>query len=219
MRDRSSPLSAGEIAELDWDKMDGLLPAIVQDRGSGRVLMVGYMNREALEATLASRLATFFSRSKGRLWQKGETSGNVLNVEAVFADCDNDALLVVADAQGPTCHRGSSSCFGEQESLGPGWLSDLRRIVKERARSGDETSYTRRLLAQGTGRLAQKVGEEGVEVALAAVSRSSAECAEELADLIYHVTVLMESLDIGWDQVIDVLKQRHMLATSRTASS
>jgi len=199
--------------------MGGLIPAIVQDHRSGRVLMVGYMNAEALQATLSTGLATFFSRSRKRLWQKGETSGNHLRVESVFADCDNDALLVLATPTGPTCHTGTASCFGDEVSNGPGFLAELSQIVQDRAHSNDEASYTRRLLAAGTGRIAQKVGEEGVEVALAAVSRPANECAEEFADLIYHATVLMESLGLGWDQVMSVLKRRHASARNFTAAS
>lgn len=171
--------------------------------------MLGYMNREALDATLDVGLATFFSRSKQRLWQKGETSGNRLHVRAVFADCDDDALLVLADAEGPTCHTGTISCFGNEAIEGPGWMAELSAIVGERATSGDETSYTRRLLGEGPLRIAQKVGEEGVEVALAAVTRDSHGCAEELADLLYHLTVLMQSLGLGWDEVIALLRARH----------
>jgi phosphoribosyl-ATP pyrophosphohydrolase/phosphoribosyl-AMP cyclohydrolase len=219
MRDRNTPLSAADISWLAWDKMEGLLPAIVEDPRSGRTLMLGYMDREALAATLETGLATFFSRSKKRLWQKGETSGNHLQVEAVFADCDDDALLVCAVPNGPTCHTGTASCFGDQALVGPGCLAELSAIVRDRAASDDRASYTRRLLSEGTGRIAQKVGEEGVEVALAAVSRPAEECAEELADLLYHVIVLMESLGLGWDDVIAVLKARHASASSSTASS
>jgi phosphoribosyl-AMP cyclohydrolase / phosphoribosyl-ATP pyrophosphohydrolase len=215
MRDRNAPLTAEEIAGLNWEKMDGLLPAIVQDRRSGRALMLGYMNREALDATLQSGLATFFSRSKQRLWQKGETSGNRLHVAGVFADCDSDALLVVADPDGPTCHTGTTSCFGDEASDGPGWLADLSAIVHQRAGSGDDKSYTRRLLAEGIPRIAQKVGEEGVEVALAAVTRDSAGCSEEIADLLYHLTVLMEALGLGWEAVVTVLRSRHALKPPR----
>lgn len=218
MRDRSAPLSIDEIGDLAWEKMDGLLPAVVQDCGSGEVLMLGYMNREALEASLSNGLATFFSRSRGRLWQKGETSGNRLNVRSIFADCDGDALLVLAVPQGPTCHTGTRSCFADGHAEGPSWLGELSAIVHERARSGDEGSYTRRLLEEGTGRIAQKVGEEGVELAIAAVSRPLDECTDELADLLYHVTVLMEALQISWDEVIKVLKTRHSSARSATAS-
>ena len=215
MRDRNAPLTAEEIAGLDWEKMDGLLPAIVQDRRSGRALMLGYMNREALDATLQSGLATFFSRSKQRLWQKGETSGNRLHVAGVFADCDSDALLVVADPDGPTCHTGTTSCFGDDASDGPGWLADLSAIVHQRAGAGDDKSYTLRLLAKGIPHIAQKIGEEGVEVALAAVTRDSAGCSEEIADLLYHVTVLMEALGLGWETVVTVLRSRHALKPPR----
>lgn len=209
MRDRNAPLTADDIAGLDWDKMDGLLPAIVQDQRSGRVLMLGYMSREALDATLQTGLVTFFSRSKQRLWQKGETSGNRLHVCDVFTDCDSDALLVLADPEGPTCHTGTVSCFGDEASGGPGWLADLAAIVHQRAGSADEKSYTRRLLTEGLPRIAQKVGEEGVEVALAAVTRDGDGCTEEIADLLYHLTVLMEALGVDWDEVIAVLRSRH----------
>jgi phosphoribosyl-ATP pyrophosphohydrolase/phosphoribosyl-AMP cyclohydrolase len=208
MRDRNAPLTEADIAGLAWEKMDGLLPAAVQDRGTGELLMLGYMDRDALAATLSTGFATFFSRSKGRLWQKGETSGNRLRVASVHEDCDGDALLVRADPEGPTCHLGTQSCFGGGAE-GPGWLAELSRIVAHRAAAGDEASYTARLLAEGPARIAQKVGEEGVEVALAAVTRDAAGCAEETADLLYHLTVLMEARGFGWEDVIGVLRQRH----------
>lgn len=219
MRDRSAPLSAGGNASLAWKKMNGLLPAIVQDRGTGRVLMLGYMNEESLEATLNSGLATFFSRSKQRLWQKGETSGHHLHVHSVFADCDEDTLLLLVDPNGPACHTGALSCFGNATTAGPAWLGELSAIVEERQRAGDPSSYTRRLLEEGRGRIAQKVGEEGLEVALAAVSRSADECAEELADLLFHVVVLMQSLGLSWDQIMAVLRARHSAASNSTAAS
>jgi phosphoribosyl-ATP pyrophosphohydrolase/phosphoribosyl-AMP cyclohydrolase len=209
MRDRNAPLSAEDAAGLAWDKMEGLLPAVVQDARSGRVLMLGYMDREALAATLSGGFATFYSRSKQRLWMKGETSGNRLAVRAVFEDCDGDALLVLAEPEGPTCHLGSASCFGGEGPAGPAWLAELARVVQARAASGDEESYTRRLLAEGPARIAQKVGEEGVEVALAAVTRDAAGCAEETADLVYHLAVLMEARGFGWDDVVAVLRRRH----------
>jgi len=212
MRDRNAPLTPADLDELAWDKMDGLLPVVVQERVSGRVLMVGYMNQEALAATLGSGLATFFSRSKGRLWQKGETSGNRLLVSLVFADCDDDALLVPAGAEGPTCHTGSVSCFGDHAIEGPGWLGELSAIIEERAGSGDDRSYTRQLLQSGTARIAQKVGEEGVEVALAAVTGDPEDCAAEAADLLYHLAVLMKDRGFGWDDVLGVLKSRHAAA-------
>jgi phosphoribosyl-ATP pyrophosphohydrolase/phosphoribosyl-AMP cyclohydrolase len=217
MRDRNAPLTVGEIDSLAWDKMDGLLPAAVQDRSTGRLLMLGYMNREALEATLASGFVTFFSRSKQRLWQKGESSGNVLRLASLHEDCDGDALLVLADPVGPTCHLGTTSCFGGQPE-GPSWLAELSRIVAERAASGDESSYTRKLIDRGVERIAQKIGEEGTEVALAAVTRDATGCAEEIADLLYHIAVLMEVRDFSWDDVMTVLKSRHS-DRSATASS
>lgn len=218
MRDRNAPLSAIDIDALVWGKMDGLLPAAVQDRRSGRLLMLGYMNPEALAATLETGLVTFFSRSKQRLWQKGESSGNVLRLVSVHEDCDRDALLVIADPAGPTCHLGTTSCFGG-EPAGPGWLVELSSIISERASSGGESSYTRKLLDAGLERIAQKIGEEGTEVALAAVTRDASGCAEEAADLIYHLAVLMEAKGFGWDQVVAVLKQRHAARASNSTTS
>lgn len=208
MRDRCSPLTADALDGLAWGKMDGLLPAVVQDASSGRLLMLGYMNRTALEQTLASGSVTFWSRSRDRLWTKGESSGNRLRLRAVHEDCDADALLVLAEPQGPTCHEGTVSCFGGEPG-GPGWLAELSRVVAERAAAPAEGSYTRRLLDEGVGRIAQKVGEEGLEVALAAVSRPRGEVTEELADLVYHLVVLMQAQGIGWDEVVGVLRDRH----------
>jgi phosphoribosyl-ATP pyrophosphohydrolase/phosphoribosyl-AMP cyclohydrolase len=219
MRDRNTPLTPGDLEGLAWTKMDGLLPAVVQDPATGAVLMLGYMDRAALEATLASGLVTFFSRSKRRLWTKGETSGNRLRAAAVHADCDSDALLVLARPEGPTCHLGTPSCFA-LEPEGAGWLAVLAGIVAERAAAPPERSYTARLIASGPARIAQKIGEEGVEVALAAVTRDSAGCAEEIADLVYHLNVLMESRGLGWADVTAILRARHQAAeTASTASS
>ncbi len=219
MRDRNAPVSASDIDTLAWHKMDGLLPAVVQDRRSGRLLMLGYMDREALAATIDTGLVTFYSRSKQRLWPKGESSGHVLRLVSVHEDCDRDALLVIADPEGPTCHLGTASCFGG-EPEGPGWLAELSSIIAERAAVGDESSYTRTLLDAGMERIAQKIGEEGTEVALAAVTRDASGCAQEAADLLYHLAVLMEAKGFGWDDVVAVLKQRHSArASSPTASS
>jgi phosphoribosyl-ATP pyrophosphohydrolase/phosphoribosyl-AMP cyclohydrolase len=209
MRDRNAPLTEAHIDTLAWDKMGGLLPAAVQDRRTGELLMLGYMNREALAATLATGFATFFSRSRGRLWQKGETSGNRLHVRDVREDCDGDALLLRADPEGPTCHLGTPSCFGGKGAEGPGWLAELSRVVASRAASGGEESYTAKLLRHGLPRIAQKVGEEGVEVALAAVTRDAAGCAEEVADLLYHLSVLMQARGFSWEDVIAILRERH----------
>lgn len=208
MRDRSAQLTAADIATLDWEKMGGLVPAVVQDRQTGEVLMVAYMNSDALAATLESGFATFFSRSRQRLWQKGETSGNRLAVAGVFVDCDSDALLLLAEPSGPVCHLGTQSCF-EAPQPSAAWLAQLSKIVGDRARSGDPGSYTRKLLDEGTGRIAQKIGEEGVELALAAVTREARGCVEEAADLIYHLSVLMEARGFTWDQVIACLRERH----------
>jgi phosphoribosyl-ATP pyrophosphohydrolase/phosphoribosyl-AMP cyclohydrolase len=209
MRDRNTPLNQDGSAALAWEKMDGLLPAAVQDRRSGRLLMLGYMDRDALAATLSSGFATFYSRSRQRLWQKGETSGNRLRVASVHEDCDSDALLVLAEPEGPTCHLGTKSCFGGEGGEGPGWLAELSSVVAARAAAPSEASYTSRLLAEGLPKIAQKVGEEGVEVALAAVTRDTDGCAEEIADLLYHLAVLMEARGFGWEEVVAVLKQRH----------
>jgi phosphoribosyl-ATP pyrophosphohydrolase/phosphoribosyl-AMP cyclohydrolase len=209
MRDRNAPLTATDIAGLDWAKGGGLIPTVVQDAATAQVLMLGYMSAEALDATLESGFVTFFSRSKGRLWRKGETSGHTLVLVAVHADCDDDALLVLAEPTGPTCHLGTPSCFTEGGAKGIGWLGQLARIVRERRGAPAESSYTAHLLAEGANRVAQKVGEEGVEVALAAVSRDREACISETADLVYHLTVLMEAREFGWEDVAAVLAERH----------
>jgi phosphoribosyl-AMP cyclohydrolase / phosphoribosyl-ATP pyrophosphohydrolase len=208
MRDRNAPLTPGDLDNVAWDKMDGMLPAVVQDRRSGLVLMLGYMNRDALSATLESGFVTFYSRSKQRLWQKGETSGNRLRLIDARSDCDDDALLLIADPEGPTCHTGAQSCFANEIS-GPGWLGELSRIVASRAEAGGEKSYTARLLKEGLPKIAQKVGEEGVEVALAAVTRENDGLAEEAADLLYHLSVLMQAKGLSWEDVTSVLRGRH----------
>jgi len=209
MRDRSAPLTEADLSALDWQKMDGLLPAIVQDAATLQPLMLGYMNRDALAASLESGFATFFSRSKGRLWCKGETSGHHLAVKAIFADCDDDSLLVLAEPAGPTCHLGTTSCFGEANAPGIGWLEQLARIVHQRGGEDAAVSYTARLLGEGPTRIAQKVGEEGVELALAGAAGTREACIEEAADLIYHVSVLMEARGFGWTDVTETLRRRH----------
>ena len=202
----------------DWAKMDGLLPAIVQDAASGEVRMLGYMDRAALEATLRDQLVTFHSRSRGGPWRKGETSGNVLKLIEIKLDCDRDALLIVATPVGPTCHTGTSSCFGEDLAPGTGFIATLAGRIAERAHADPSSSYTARLIAQGIKRIAQKVGEEGIEVALAATAGDAGELTSEAADLVYHLTVLLEASDTSWSAVIDELKRRHS-ASSATASS
>ena len=178
--------------ELAWQKMDNLLPAIIQDSATGAVLMQGFMNQEALKVTLESGNATFFSRSKQRLWMKGESSGNVLAVKQVLADCDQDSILIAAVPHGPTCHLGNHSCFPEEKLSQQNFLSYLERFIGERKNDPVEESYTARLLARGTTKVAQKVGEEGVEVALAAVAETKEDLLGECADLFYHTLVLLE---------------------------
>ena len=199
---------------LDWAKGDGLIPVIVQDR-AGLVRMLGYMNREALEATLASDFVTFFSRSKKRLWVKGDSSGNRLRLIDLAADCDNDALLVRADPEGPTCHTGTASCFPTSPPFFP---SGLEAIIRSRASADPATSYTARLAGDGVKRMAQKVGEEGVEVALAAVQGDRDELLGEAADLAFHLTLLLQAKGLSWDDISVELERRH-LDRSATASS
>ncbi len=208
MRNRNAPLSAADLDACDWAKGGGLIPAIVQDAETLQVLMLGYVDREALAATLADGLVTFFSRSRGVQWRKGETSGNTLALRAAYLDCDNDTILMLAEPRGPTCHLGTASCFAESGAGGVGVLGQLARTVRARAEAGEADSYTVKLLQAGVGRVAQKVGEEGVEVALAAVTRDADGCAEEVADLVYHLTVLMQARGFGWDQVAAKLAER-----------
>ena len=191
---------------LDWAKGDGLLPAVVQDADSLRVLMLGYMNAEALAATRASGHVTFFSRSKQRLWTKGESSGHFLDLVDVRADCDDDTLLVLARPHGPTCHLGRASCFPEAPG---GFLVELDALVAQRERERPQGSYTTKLFEAGTRRIAQKVGEEGVETALAAVAQDDAALLGESADLLYHLTVLLRSRGLSLDDAIAVLRDRH----------
>ena len=213
MRDRNAPLTRADLPGLAWDKVGGLLPAVVQDADAGQVLMLGYMNREALEASLESGSVTFFSRSKGRLWTKGETSGNRLSLRTVHSDCDGDALLVRAVPEGPTCHLGTPSCFTDTGPTGIGWLGQLGRIVEQRAAADPDSSYTARLLAKGPVRIAQKIGEEGVEVALAGAVGDRDGCISETADLLYHLSVLMQARGFGWDDVAAELEKRHQPAS------
>lgn len=194
---------------LDWAKMDGLIPAVVQDAASGEVRMLGYMDRAALEATIADRLVTFHSRSRGGPWRKGETSGNLLDVVGIRMDCDRDALLILANPRGPTCHTGSDSCFGDDGAPGVGFIGSLERVIASRASADPATSYTAKLLAEGPARAAQKVGEEGVETALAGRCGDDAELTSEAADLVYHLTVLLKARGLAWTDIIAELKKRH----------
>jgi len=195
--------------ELAWDKMDNLLPAIIQDAATGAVLMQGFMNKEALNATLTSGKATFFSRSKQRLWMKGESSNNTLDVKQVLADCDKDCLLIAANPNGPTCHLNTTSCFPEEKLSQQNFLSHLERFVDKRAQDSIEESYTAKLLSRGTNKVAQKVGEEGVEVVIAALAETKEEFLGECADLFYHTLVLLKDQKVELSEVMDVLQARH----------
>ena len=202
-------------AELDWAKSDGLIPAIIQDVATRQVLMLGYMNTEALEQTIETGKVHFYSRSKQRLWKKGETSGNTFKLVEISRDCDSDALLVEVKPKGPACHEGTVSCFGDDPGPGLGFLAHLRAIIKKRRKEKPKNSYVGDLLARAPKKPAQKVGEEGVEVAMAAVSESKSELAGEAADLIFHLMVLLESRDLSLDDVVAVLRKRHAVRAQK----
>jgi len=209
--DRVAAAAATDIAndpwqKLDWSKQSGLAPAIIQDADNGRVLMLGYMNREALAFTQATGKVTFFSRSKQRLWTKGESSGHFLQLVSIEPDCDNDSLLIQARPQGPTCHLQRASCF----AAAPGnFLADLDQLIASRERERPESSYTTRLFESGLRRIAQKVGEEGVETSLAAVVEDDASLLGETADLLYHLLVLLRARGLSLADALRVLEQRH----------
>ncbi|WP_017445256.1 bifunctional phosphoribosyl-AMP cyclohydrolase/phosphoribosyl-ATP diphosphatase HisIE [Gayadomonas joobiniege] len=194
---------------LAWEKGDGLLPLIVQDSMSGKILMQGYANQAALEKTFASQLVTFYSRSKDRLWTKGEESGNHLQLVELSTDCDKDSLIALADPKGPTCHLGTETCWDKDAQPEISFLTDLERLIASRKGADADSSYTARLYAKGVKRISQKVGEEGVEVALAATAGDKEELVNESADLLYHLTVLLQSMDLELKDVIQILKQRH----------
>lgn len=212
-------MNEATLQRLDWQKGDGLLPAVVQDALDGRVLMLGYMNEAALRRTLAEGRVTFFSRSRNQLWTKGETSGHFLHVVQVSADCDADTLLVLAHPVGPTCHKGTPTCFAEAQDPAVSriaFLGNLQATIARRIADNPDGSYTARLYASGVGRIAQKVGEEGVETALAAVTRDDAELVGESADLLYHLLVLLKSRNLTLEHVVDELASRHGARTSAT---
>jgi phosphoribosyl-ATP pyrophosphohydrolase/phosphoribosyl-AMP cyclohydrolase len=201
-----------KIEELAWKKMNGLIPAIVQDAFDGRVLMQGFVNRDALEASLETGKVTFWSRSREELWTKGETSGNTLDLVDIHPDCDGDSLLIRARPEGPTCHNGADTCIDDEEGkVMPelAFLAQLESVIAQRYDHRPEGSYTTSLLDTGIKRIAQKVGEEGVETALAAVAGEDDELLNESADLLYHLLVLLCSRQIELGSLVDVLKSRH----------
>ena len=195
---------------VDWKKGGGLVPAIVQHAVTGRILMLGYMNATALAETQASELVTFYSRSRNCLWTKGETSGNTLKLRNIELDCDGDTLLVQATPTGPTCHLEKSSCFDRDAELpGFGFVGQLETIIKDRMKDQPSESYTAQLMNAGVQRIAQKIGEEGVEVALAATKGDRQEIISEAADLIYHVLVLLNHQGLSFADVAQQLETRH----------
>lgn len=197
------------IDKLNFGKLNGLVPAIVQDASTSQVLMVGFMNRNAVAMTIEKRLVIFWSRTKSRLWQKGETSGNTIAVVSMSIDCDGDALLIKAEPAGPVCHTGTFTCFGEaQQKPRSSTIDKLEEIIRDRASRLPGESYTASLLQQGTGRIAQKVGEEAIETVVAAMQKNREAVKEESADLLYHLLVLLQDQGISMSDVSGVLKKR-----------
>ena len=202
-------MTAFNPSNLDWEKINGLMPAIIQDNQTGQVLMLGYMNQEALRVTCETGQVTFYSRTKKRLWMKGETSGNVLRVIQILADCDGDTLLILAEIKGPCCHLNRLSCFGTYSAAFAA-LFQLEEVILSRYQERPSQHYTTQLFDQGLKRIAQKVGEEGVEVALAASCGDKSETLNEAADLLYHLLVLLVAKQISLNEVNLLLKQRQM---------
>ena len=196
--------------QLDFEKQGGLIPAVIQDAKSDKVLMLGYMNQEALEKTEKEGVVTFFSRSKQRLWTKGETSDNFLHVVEILKDCDEDTLLIKVNPAGPTCHTGADTCWNEVNAPGQaGWLNYLKAVIRERKNNPSEKSYTASLFEKGTNKIAQKVGEEAVELVIEAMDNNNDLFKGEAADLLFHYLVLLEQRGIDFDEIIDVLRKRH----------
>ena len=201
------------VEKPDFEKMpDALIPAVVQDVHTGVVLMLGYMNAEALEQTQETGLVTFFSRSKQRLWTKGESSGHTLTLREIRLDCDRDTLLIKAEPKGPVCHTGADTCWGESNELA-GFLNALEHIIQQRRATGPEGSYTARLFESGVAKIAQKVGEEAVETVIEALGTDRERLLNETADLLYHLLVLLAAKDVRLSEVEQVLKQRHVQAS------
>ena len=194
---------------LNFDKQGGLIPAIIQDAQTDKVLMLGYMNAEAFEKTKSEKIVTFFSRSKNRLWTKGETSGNFLHVTQVLIDCDADTILIKANPQGPTCHTGADTCFNESNEGQASFLNHLKNVIRDRKQNPNEASYTTSLFKKGTNKIAQKVGEEAVELVIEAMDTNDGLFKDEAADLLFHYLVLLEQRGIDFDEIIGVLRERH----------
>lgn len=198
-----------EIKQVDFDKNSGLIPAIIQDAQTAKVLMMGYMNEEALSLTLSTKKVTFFSRSKQRLWTKGESSNNYLNLVSASIDCDNDTLLLQVNPEGPTCHTGSDTCWNDENKNDVVFLNYLTKVIAERRQLLPEESYVARLFSKGINKVAQKVGEEAVEVVIEAKDDNDELFLEESADLLFHYMMLLEAKGFTLKEVISVLKLRH----------
>lgn len=197
--------------QLNFEKSpDGLIPAVVQDHETGKVLMLGYMNEESLAKTEAEKVVTFFSRSKQRLWTKGETSGNFLHVKSILADCDQDTILIKAQPVGPTCHTGADTCFYERNEGKASFLNYLQKqIIRDRKNNPSEASYTSKLFKRGVNKIAQKVGEEAVELVIEAKDNNDDLFKGEAADLLFHYLILLEQRGMDLDDIVEVLKERH----------
>jgi phosphoribosyl-ATP pyrophosphohydrolase/phosphoribosyl-AMP cyclohydrolase len=203
-------MTPGEINQIDFSKIGGLIPVVIQDQLSLSVLMVGYMNREAVQQTIETRRVTFFSRSRQCLWIKGETSGNTLDLVSITPDCDRDCLLIVANPAGPVCHTGSATCFGDLE---PGIIRTLETMIA--TRTDTETSYIARLKSSGARKIAQKIGEEGVETALALTNEDADAVRREAADLVFHLLVGLNARGLNFDDVLDELTVRRRNAPEK----
>lgn len=195
--------------KIDFKKMNGLVPAIVQDALTNKVLMLGYMNEEAYQKTLVSKQVTFFSRRRNEIWTKGETSGNYLDLVDITLDCDADTILVKANPTGPVCHTGKDTCFDEVNKTGLEFLNHLDALIADRKKNMPEDSYTTTLFKKGLKKISQKVGEEATEVVIDAIAKDKDRLLEESADLVYHLLVLLNFFDLNIVDVINVLESRH----------
>lgn len=204
-----SSINTDIINEIDFKKQDGLVPAIIQDIRTGTVLMLGFMNEESLKKTFETGKVTFFSRSKNRLWTKGEESGNFLNLKSIKSDCDNDTLLIKVEPAGPVCHKGTDNCWGESNKEQFSFLLELEALIRDRKANPKEGSYTNLLFKKGINKIAQKVGEEAVELVIEAKDDNRELFINEAADLLYHLLVLLAAKDIPLNEIIEVLKNRH----------
>jgi phosphoribosyl-ATP pyrophosphohydrolase/phosphoribosyl-AMP cyclohydrolase len=199
------------MEQIDFTKGNGLVPVVIQDNNTLQVLMVGYMNEDAFKKTIEEKKVTFFSRSKNRLWTKGETSGNYLIVEEILKDCDNDSLLIKVDPAGPVCHTGNTSCFGEESAKG--FIYELEHIINQRIKNNTEESYTNKLYKKGINKVAQKVGEEAVELVIEAKDDNIDLFKNEAADLLYHLIILLKTKGVNLESIEEVLKERHVPPT------